>query len=398
LIGPGSVCKVYPSLLVSQRGANNTTATSHSEGTISRYVTSFPTCNMFDYHSNDMEMRFEDTAKEICTKAGVLDVGFEKYIDQTLSWTQTGWQIATNMNATKQNVQNPIIRLTINSGTEVGIALNATSSNTGGRIVSFTSSAINLYEDINTRTLVESVPITNRSGIITVSAQDENISIYFNGRLYHVFSRAFTIAGTYAGLVSNGNANFTVDWSALDRRVDNFLLDAGKSGAELLGRLIGEKHIYFRDTQDGGIYFLRNREPVNAVGSPYVLTLIDETGDTDVNTATRIRIEGAGLGEAYDQTAMKEDGNLFLMLNMSELYTDEAALTESQFLLNDLLKRRDTETLSGAADPRIESDDQVYVTLPAGIVLLNIDEIGIGLEVDEGNATFDMNIRGHHAS
>ena len=396
LIGPTSVCKVYYALHALERGYNSTTATSHSAGLVSRYQTGWPTSDMFDYHSNEMEMRFEDTAREICTKAGVLDVSFEKHIDETLNWTQTGWQISTNMTATKKEVRNPIFKFTINSGTEVGVALNTVDGTSGGRIVSLTTTYLNLYEDVQTRTLVERVPIVTRNGEITISVEDEVISVYIGGRFIHAFSRAFTIAGSYAGFVSNGSANFTVDWSVLDRRVDNFLLDAGKSGMDLLDRLVGEKHFYFRDTQDGGIYFLRNKTPVNT-GSPYVLTTIDEGGDADTNTATRIRIEGAGLGETYNATAMKENGNLFILLNMSELNTDEEALKESQFLLNELLKRRNTETLMGAADPRIEADDQIYVTLPAGTTLLNVDEIGMMLEVSESGAIFDMNIRGHQA-
>ena len=139
-----------------------------------------------------------------------------------------------------------------------------------------------------------------QSGKITISGNDRFISVWVDGRLAGVFTGS---TGGDIAIVSNGNATVNVDWSALDNRVDNFILDMGRSGTQLLSRLVGEKPIFFQDDQYGNLHIFRDRVTINA-GSPDTLTIVSGELDQDVELATRVRVEGAEVAEATDYDSL----------------------------------------------------------------------------------------------
>jgi hypothetical protein len=229
-----------------------------------------------------------------------------------------------------------------------------------------------------------------------VSVQDNVFAVWANRRLVAVFVDNSGIVGYSAGFVANGNAVLSMDWPALDSRVDNFILDMGKSATQMLQRLIGEKHVYYQDDQDGNLRLFRSRITVNP-GDPFDLTILAGDHITDTDIATRIRAEGGDITEVWDLAALVEYGNLFSLVNLTEANTYQDGLEEANYLLGEIMARINSLTLAGAADPRVEPNDIIEVSLPDGVRAVAVDRVNFTLAIQEHDAVFDMNIEAHDA-
>ena len=216
-----------------------------------------------------------------------------------------------------------------------------------------------------------------------------------NDRLISSF--AITVGDT-AAIVAASSTTLTVDWPELDNRVDNFILDNTR-GTQLMSRLVGEKPIFYQDGENG-LRIFRNRTVVNA-GSPYDLTFESGEDDTDGEVITRLRLEGAEVAEVTDFDLMRQYGNLYAVKQSEELNTSREFEVEASRLLNELLRKITTTRVSGAADLRIEPNDQIEVYAPSehrdDVRQMIVDTISFRMQITNNTAIFDMEVDGTDA-
>ena len=91
-LGEGSTFKIYPSLIIDERGTQDTVATAHGAGKVSIYSNLSVACQEVRYYSGEVDMRLEDMAKELCAKSGVLDFSAGK--DYEGDWNTSTGEIA----------------------------------------------------------------------------------------------------------------------------------------------------------------------------------------------------------------------------------------------------------------------------------------------------------------
>jgi hypothetical protein len=407
----GDSTAIWRALVVGERGYNSTLAVAHGpQVKVNQYTDCSILCDRFDYFTGDLDLRFEDMVREIGRKAGVGNIIAEKLLDQTISSVTTGWHVQADVAAHEIDTFNLIAKFDQASG-EIGVAfhLQKTDGNYhDGRIVTVSTDAIKLYAfTTGTPTLIESIPCTldESAGTITISIQNtvytglHNIySVWSENRLLASFVDtldADPLIQHYAGVIINGIGQLDIDWSALDMRVDNYILDMGKNGMSLLQYLIGEKHYWFRDNQDGGLTIVRNRHVINTSPTAFTLTAQEQIASSDIDLATRLRIEGADIAEVFDAENMAMYGNLFALLNMQEVNNADDARREGYWILNDLQNRVFQDTFVGACDPRIEPDDIIFIYTTDGTHEIVVYSIQMQMDFSDTQVIFDMNLGGY---
>jgi hypothetical protein len=184
--------------------------------------------------------------------------------------------------------------------------------------------------------------------------------------------------------------------SELSYRVDNFLLDIGTTGLQLLDRLINGKIYYYLDDGVGGIKMFRSRTDVNTELTPYTLAIAAERTDTDASVFSRIRVEGAEAKETLDLVLMREYGNIYRTVNIDEIYNMDDAEYFSKALVDEAKDKTEIVSLIGSADPRIEPHDVIYTRIlkrdgSNEVKRVIVDDITFTLL---GEIDFDMNING----
>jgi hypothetical protein len=181
-------------------------------------------------------------------------------------------------------------------------------------------------------------------------------------------------------------------------RVDNYVLDLGSRGAQLLTGLIGPKTIAYRDTSDGGIYM----ERIKVSGEPEYtlsdLTVEASRATMDGALVNRVRAEGAEIAEVIDWNSFREDGNLFTLVNATEANDEWETASEGRFILGDSRSQVETHVLVGACDPRVEPNDIVRGRVVDGYHDVIIDTANFSMQITESGADFDMHIEGRDAT
>jgi len=393
----GSKVIVKPALHVLERAYGSTLANSHypedaSTKTISVYRDLSALCSRFDWGSYEVDMSFHDMAYELCHKAGA---------EMSSEMHATGSYAASSTPNGERNRKNAIlkIRKAVNSGT-IGFVYRATNSPVVGRAVQINTSSVSMGSySSGTFTAAETISRTcNLTDVFTISVHESYVSVWEAGRLIAYFvDTAASSTNFYSYFYSNtdGGNTLYVEWPEVDLRIDNFILDSGARGAQMLERLVGEKHIFYNDDTDGGIYFFRNRVYVNQGSAIDTLAMANDVSD-ESGRATRIRVEGGGVAETYDPVLMKEHGNLYALINLQEVDTDADALEEATFLVNEINKQANRRTLVGPFDLRLEANDKIDVDL-GGVAAYAIDTISGNLLITEKQALFDMTIEVHDA-
>ena len=378
-----------PSLRIDERGQSGTQVTSHSQTRVSFYVDLSVRCEKFEYFSTDLDMSVEWMMAELARKAGVRSLSFEKLGSTTVTNTHAGWSIPTDyVNNRQQRDGSFVMRFKIVSGTEPGIAFRK--SDGSFDVVTCTASYINRYTATSggTTTLHEHIPIASLSGWITVSYYNGYVSVWINDRLAAAFS---DVGSDDVALVSNGNATLTVDWPALDQRVDNFIIEMGSHGGDLLARLVGEKRIFVKDNQTGGLTAHRTRTRITA-NTPITMAVMNGNIASDAELITRVRLEGLEAAEEVDYDALRLYGNLFELAGAEELELLNQFTAEARHILEDAVLSYQQTTLIGAADPRVEPEDILPVTLPDGTRDLIVSAVSFRMSEGAGEAVFDMEI------
>ena len=82
---------------------------------------------------------------------------------------------------------------------------------------------------------------------------------------------------------------------------------------------------------------------------------------------------------------------------MKRGFTDQEALAEANYLLNELLSRKNVIAMSGSADPKVTANDRIQVGLENGTTdTVIVNSINTIIDINESQAIFDMHIEAHH--
>jgi hypothetical protein len=388
---------VYPTLMIDQRAMDGTATSTHTEG-IPIYVFRagpFIYLSSVEYYSSDYDLSLEDMAVEIAAKSGVQN------IESTLAYPASVVPSASNPTFSRRNII-AHLRLDALDGTVV-LEGRKPAADQPGFALTIDGSTLSMAGE----TFTADNPIT---GDVTVSFFEEPltslqsesdprtvyISVWQNGTFLYTFVRSDAGTGDLFIIQGTATAPIGVHIAEACMRVDNWILDNGKKGAQLIEELIGEKRFFFHD-HEGAVRLFRTRDEINP-GEPYPLAVTEGWAESDASIATRIRIEGSDIRELYDEEMLVEHGNLFRLVHMNEVNSPADAAYYADVVMDELGSRYKNQTLQGAADPRVEPNDILYVQLPDGAATRTakviVDSVDFVLTVDETAAVFDMSISG----
>ena len=335
------------------------------------------------YFTSDTDKSVADLAESIAHKAGVLGFSADQTYPQTIN--------LANNNAT---VQRKNVMLTIDflpNALDGNIKFSARDDFLN---LLYDGVSLQIMED-GVRT--EKIEVGQLVGRVLVSFYNEFVSVWCNGQLIHSFVVTET-EGTEFKLEGYSAVDLAVQLREADIREDNFLLDTGSSGAQLLNRLVGEKRFYFGDDVDGNLRIFLNRKDINDWGTPYTSAINTATTKSDNAIVTRIRVEGAEIFERVDAEAALLNGNLYRELNSGEVYSINDAEYYSDVILEDFLSQGDIRTVGGPVDIRVFPDGIYYIQLPITggfrTEQLIVDDVSMNLNINRDGIAFDMNING----
>lgn len=394
VVAEGMKVKVYASLLVDTRGYDGTAATTHSDTTVSLYRDLSAQSDRFDYFTANPDYTFEDMAKELARKAGVLDITAEKHYSGTIAFANSGWNIDGDVPITERYTKNMIVDLSsVNYPIDCGLAFHMAENAghyTGGKIVLVTGSYVYLYENVESPTLVERYDAYVVLDDVRISVFDNFISVWAGSRLLCSFVNNTAPSDHYAGVVCHNTDNIIVDWSMLDRRINDFLMGEGRNGIQLLSELINTKHIYFADGQSGDLRLFRSKTDIG--GSDYTLEAVRDSTQMDAEIFSRLRIEGIDMYEVMDEDLMKNIGNIYTLAEAREANSLEDMIIEADFLMDDMAPRQNSLVFTGAADPRIQPLD----IIPVNGVEAIVSSVSYSINTDDNSVIFDMKVEGRH--
>lgn len=409
-IAPGSVLTIYGGLVVNERGTNDTAETAHPAGICSQYTDTSVLCNRFEYFSQDVDLSIGDVARDICRKAGVWNLYDQKLYNETFVYSSGGLELLTD----QIDHRNLILKVSVphdGSETITRICFHYTkdgSAYIGGMYIDLAHDGISIYHDPlysnkSDQTLLYSTTEWTELyyGMLTISVQEEYISIWYNDILLVSYRDTALYNGSYAWVEAvwesgNTGEEIVLDWSACDRRIDNFSLDQGMRGAQILSTLIGSKRYYIIDADDGGIKMLTD---TTAVPGTYSLSALAGTGTSEMDIATRVRLLGLVDREVKDTEAMRLYGNLYYEINDEDAETELEVAVDAETTLDELMRKRGMHSLIGAADPRIEPRDLITYTLEDGVTEYTaiIEGLSINLTAAGDTPVFDMKLEGTDA-
>lgn len=390
--------RIVPVLNVTTRAYSNTLAVSHSTGTLvsvlsaqSFQIGTDPRSKVFFAFSSNKNYTVEDMATEIARKAGVQNItGSKLYTGQvTIPHGGTDRMRRKNFSVTFfGNVTDP-----------VGVYIKGRNVNTGvfERIgyyyidpskMKFTTGDEDVTDD--TGFLIPS-PLTGNDTIV-MSYYMSYITCWVNNELVGWFKVPYenTFDRIYhTGLITTATEmTIDVEWPEADIIVDNFIMDMGFRGVQLMQMMIKEKRIWFGDGYDGSLRLYSVRKRLDDVIGMRV-----QQGQTftDSSIITRVRVEGGVIQEAIDVAAMHQYGNLFTSKNMEEVFDLSDANRVSEELLDDFGSRVVYTMVTGASDPRIEPND--IVELSDGQVII-VDSVTHTINSTNTDVQFDMTLEG----
>ena len=362
----------------------------------------------FEYYSGDEDMKLSWMISEIAGKANVIDISEEKRFSGPIVEKSIYDYIEDATESESAIIDFSVSDWGLSGG--VGMAVFDTGEYRASqdRFVNDIAMAVVVFQDrieyrsynVGEYTLLESFTLPhNIEGEFTISFQKTNFAVWNNGQYLTHFhwreseAEESTFDTSYMiQPISDGIGAATADWSELDARVDNFILDIGHSGLSLIGNLIGEKRVFMRDDSDGNLHLFRNRVEVNP-GDPLSLNVSQSDNTSDVDIKSRLRAEGIEIVELVDYEALAEFGNLFQMVGLREPNNITEEKRELEYLLSDLIKSQDVVAAEGAADPRLEPEDLVLLSFDDYDKYVVIQSISLLMSSGE-QPIFDMSFSG----
>jgi hypothetical protein len=171
-------------------------------------------------------------------------------------------------------------------------------------------------------------------------------------------------------------------------------MDMGKSGAQLLGQLIGEKRIYFRDDPNLVLKLYTDREQVPGA---YARAVSRASEQTDIGLATRVLLEGGEVVEVSSAGNLQKFGNFFKTFNFSEINNLDDAQYFADLVLEDMSLNRERGELQGAVDLQIQPNDEFTLTLKdSSTRQVVVDAVSHQMAVGDQEAVYDMRVSGRY--
>jgi len=412
--GEGSIAAIVDALVVA-RGQNETQATSHSSGALCSVYRDKSVVSA-DYHfvTTGIDRSFAEVAEEIARKAGLLAVSVPNRVAASQLRETPGWDLS--ITSTEQELRNCVVAFDlVDNGTGGGFGIayglaRTEAGYSGGRVVMLYEDRVELLDyDPTTPILRERMhyrmvggsPVY-KQGQAKVSIYNEFVTVWIAGRWVHTFvdRTAPRIEGgalepdpLYAGIVLHNATAVNVTWPETCRYVDNFVMTMGSRGYQLMQQLVGERRIHFQDDQDGELKIYQDRVTVNS-GEAYDLLITSDDQDSETDLVTRVRVEGGTVAEQFDEDGMREHGNLFALVNSTELDDYYAIYREALDSLDDFETLTRPIILMGMPDLRIEAGDLVIINDQEAQKTVIVDRVGLGLTMDEVQARFEMTLEG----
>jgi len=402
LFGVGSKFTIYPSLVVDTRGYSDTTKTSHGAGFVNVFKAASVECDKCEYHSAEPDMRLEDMTRELVAKAGITDFTAEKDLSGEQEFTTPS---AWNTPVWRDEHRNVIFDFTmpaLDAGEKVGLIFRADAeSYTQGYRISIDSDdnlTLEKYEESAWSTL-ETVPMPfSPEGTVRISVQvDGHFSVWCNERFVHAFVNTLYTEGDYVGITTYGVVTVDVDLSAVDQRIDNFILDMGVRGTQLLNSLIGAKRAFVLDTPAGGLRMAKLKISGDADFTVPDVIIFSQMTELDTEQRTMIRTEGYEIAELADYDAIQDEGLLFGVFNAREANDLWEGMQEAEAYLKDMISSSQQISIQGAADPRAEPNDIITATIKTGDVDIVVDKVTYTLDSNEDRPQLDMKIGARYA-
>jgi hypothetical protein len=399
MYGEGSEFEIWPALLVDTRGVDETIVTTHGDTRVSVWRISDLSADGFQYHSTEMDSRLVDMGAEIAGKAGVLEFSGENDLEGVQNFTGAGFSTAW-VPGHRQTIVKMTIP-TIGAGEELGLSFRIDDTGTpteGYRVTIDDSDNLILYWFDSSWAVLETVPLPfSPGGVMTISVQEEHFSVWFNDRLAHVFVHTIYTDGDNIGITADGDIDVDVEVSAVDRRVDNFILDMGARGTQLFGGMIGPKRVTVMDTPTGGLRMAMLK--TSGTADFEIADLVVDSGHSEQDNAHKsvIRAEGAEAVEIIDYDHIAEFGFLFNVVNAPEANDAWETKQEADAALLDLKSSARQVDLSGALDMRIEPNDIIDVWLDDVLETIIVDGANIMLSISPTDAVLDMTVKGRYA-
>ncbi|MGD0005034.1 MAG: hypothetical protein ABSE06_12485 [Anaerolineaceae bacterium] len=384
-----NIVEIYPVLQGAIRGFNNTTVAPHKNAKIDVYRAGpFAHIDALHYWSGDMDMSLDDMIREIATKTG--------YPNMTSNLLLPASLIPSGSNPVI-NSRNFVLKMILSAAPTGTIVVEGRRDVGASRVkIELSNTSLKYYSGVTLRQQYD-LPFPGIFGSITVSFFEEHVSVWMNGTLLHSFvleSDDAAYTGTYMTVSGTENLSIGVYLPEGNIRVDNYILDNNKTAISLIDNLIGNKMFWFFDSNDQ-IKIVQAATTVNTALTPYNLTIINNHSYSDMGVATRIRVEGAEVSEVIDTDMMAKYGNLYHYINIPEINSQGDADYYAALNLSDAGSRYEIYSLQGAADPKIEPQDVIYVGLPEGVKKVLVDEINFMIDIQSGGGpVFDMMING----
>ena len=426
-LGEGSLCDIVPAVGIT-RGFAGTTAASHANTIISLFADNFIVVNSFETYSMENDIPLAEMIRIVARRAGVQSVtskvfndtdfqilapgsGWQPYANAGLYTHTPGGAISAHYDIIPEQVLDDnslIIEIEPipEDANETNLRLHiGMDTNADGISLSFESTELVLRDENGVITVLERFPHTpleTSQGVYLVSMSKGQLSVWGNRKLIHTFDLgdpediAFVLfPGTGMKLVSNKvgttpyQGPFRHRWYRLDSRIDNFVMDMGNQGTQLVATLISERRVYLREGSRGELMAFRDRETV-----PDTYQLANAYGKTEdvANLITRGLIEGSHIVEALHKDGMKDYGNYFGLINSTAMNERRDLVEEIREVLRDGQMSLQTIGFTGAADIRIEAGDLTTVNIDTIPTLALVRGISFDMIVTDSDAIFDMNV------
>ena len=381
---------VLPYLTITQRGINGTLPASHARTTVSVYkpVPCFK-CDRVEYYSSDLDLTLEEIVSEIARKSGVETT----FADDEL----VPEPLAPNVGVTIPR-GDVVVKCTLPSLTGT-VVLEPWKLSQGTAGIQFTISSSSIAYGVR-ETFTLAAPMV---GDITASFFEDSASFWCNGNFIHTFRlvdadllaarMSSVVTQMYLGISGTETAPITFHIPESSMRIDNYILDNGRKGADLVNSLIGEKHFFYQDTADGSLRLFRDRTVVNE-GAPFRLVVSAQDREEDAPGATWIRVEGGEIYEAFDDAKIAEYGMIFHLAHANEVNSMYEAIQQADYVLDDYASQYNTRSLEGEADFRVEPNDLIYYETDEGIEQIIVDSVDYEISVEGENARCAMTIQG----
>lgn len=413
IFGADTLCKAVPAFYGLKRGQTSTFAAAHgNQSKVHIPRSDFAKAVYFEYYTADEDLTLAEVAEAIARKAGVLNVDLSNRHPGSITGQTSPYiylpaiskNLIVSLDIPELGGGSDAVSVTFIDELDrdqMSVQLHVMTAGSavhGYLTIRYTDWVYNEYwgdwEGILQNIL--SLPFDEKvKGSFRVSLYDGHISAWCGGRLLGA-------ANMGVGLKDWTAYRVTASWDVTSEvkvmvpqagtRVDNFVMDMGKTGAQLLSNLIGEKRVYYRDDGTGRLVIYTDREMVPGVYNR-AIKIMDEK--TDIGLATRVLLEGGEVVEVSDAGNLAKYGNFFKTFNFHEINNLEDAKYFADLVMEDMSLNRERIELEGVADPRIEPTDILTIQLPGPVDRqIVVDAVSHTMFVDESEAVYDMRLSG----